>query len=115
MIMIITDRVLTYIAKFSSWSRTSPWPPVQHQAQLIPRRSLRIFLFDNHEGDDRDDNNINNDKGRRQKEKKRDYVGKIPKLGGGGVWPKPTFWCLFTKLFLACQNGSQPILHATCR
>ena len=95
MIMIITDRVLTYIAKFSSWSRTSPWPPVQHQAQLIPRRSLRIFLFDNHEGDDRDDNNINNDKGRCQK-RKRDYVGKIPKLGVGLTQTHSIFFSVFS-------------------
>ena len=33
--------------------------------------------------------------------KKRDYVGKIPKLGGG----------LFTKLFLACQNDSEVLKH----
>ena len=37
-------------------------------------------------------------------------MGKIPKLGGG-VWPKPTSWCLFTKLFLACQNDSEVLKH----
>ena len=42
--------------------------------------------------------------------KKRDYVGKIPKLTGG-VWPKPTSWCLLTKLFLACQNDSEVLKH----
>ena len=42
--------------------------------------------------------------------KKRDYVGKIPKLGGW-VWPKPTSWCLLTKLFLACQNDSEVLKH----
>ena len=48
-------------------------------------------------------------KGRGQK-KKRDYVGKFPNWGGG-VWPKPTSWCLFTKLFLACQNDSEVLKH----
>ena len=47
-------------------------------------------------------------KGRYQK--KRDYVGKIPKLGWW-VWPKPTSWCLLTKLFLACQNDSEVLKH----
>ena len=49
------------------------------------------------------------DKDRYQR-KKRDYVGKIPKLRGG-VWPKPTSWCLLTKLFLACQNDSEVLKH----
>ena len=39
----------------------------------------------------------------RAQNEKRDYVGKIPKKKGG-VWPKPTSWCLPTKLFLAWHN-----------
>ena len=29
----------------------------------------------------------------------------------GGVWPKPTCWCLLTKLFWACQNDSEVLKH----
>ena len=43
-------------------------------------------------------------------EKKTGLCGKNSQTGGG-VWPKPTSWCLLTKLFLACQNDSEVLKH----
>ena len=37
-------------------------------------------------------------------------MGKIPKRGRG-IWPKPTFSCLFAKFFFTCQNDPEVLKH----
>ena len=71
--------------------------------------SIHILVYGNiYDFHDLQDSFLTHYKGRCQK--KTGLCGENSQTGGGG-WPKPTSWCLLTKLFLACQNDSDVLKH----